>query len=79
MTLFTPTLSFFQETRSDSLGAYTFANVPNGTYQLACAALRLEYVEQVVQVAGRDVGDRIGGCCFALAGDWFTRLGTKLA
>jgi len=40
MTLFTPSLSFFRETRSNSLGAYTFGNVPNGTYQLGCAALR---------------------------------------
>ncbi len=55
MTLFTPSLSFFRETRSNSLGAYTFGNVPNGTYQLGCAALRFEYVEQVVQVVGGDL------------------------
>lgn len=55
MTLFTPSLSFFRETRSSSMGAYTFGNVPNGTYQLGCAALRFEYVEQVVQVVGGDL------------------------
>lgn len=55
MTLFTPSLSFFSETRSNSLGAYTFGDVPNGTYQLGCAALRFEYVEQVVQVVGGDL------------------------
>ncbi len=55
MTLFTPSLSFFRETRSNTLGSYTFGNVPNGTYQLGCAALRCEYVEQVVQVVGGDL------------------------
>ncbi|GFO81990.1 MAG: hypothetical protein A49_16170 [Methyloceanibacter sp.] len=55
MTLFTPSLSFFRETRSNTLGAYTFGNVPNGTYQVGCAALRFEYIEQVVQVVGGDL------------------------
>jgi len=34
VTLFTPNLKFFREVRSGADGAFAFANVPSGTYQL---------------------------------------------
>ncbi|MGH8596964.1 MAG: carboxypeptidase regulatory-like domain-containing protein, partial [Gammaproteobacteria bacterium] len=52
MTLFTPSLSFFKESRSDGQGFYRFDNLPAGSYQLGCAALRFEYVEITVGIGG---------------------------
>src|SRR5262249_43001661 len=37
LTLFTPDVSFFRETRSDIQGEYQFTSVPNGTYRLGVA------------------------------------------
>lgn len=50
MTLFTPGLSFFRETRSGPAGDYTFANVLAGTYRLGCAAVGRQYAEPGVTV-----------------------------
>ncbi|MHC4236452.1 MAG: carboxypeptidase-like regulatory domain-containing protein, partial [Planctomycetota bacterium] len=52
MTLFDPSLTFFEEARTDVTGAYSLDSVPPGTYQLGCAALRFEYVEETVSVGG---------------------------
>ncbi len=51
ITLFTPTLSVFAETRSDPSGTYTFTGVPAGTYQLGCAAMGQEYAEASITLA----------------------------
>src|SRR5262245_51362345 len=51
VTLFTPNLSFFRETRSNSSGSYAIANVPAGSYRLGVAARGLEYVEQQAVLA----------------------------
>ncbi|MCH8147978.1 MAG: carboxypeptidase regulatory-like domain-containing protein [Planctomycetes bacterium] len=45
VTLFTPSMTFFAETRSDAAGAYSIEGVPAGTYQLGCAALGFDYLE----------------------------------
>lgn len=55
ITIFNPTLSFFAEARSDSAGAYSIANVPVGPYQIGCAALRFEYVEQALSVGAANI------------------------
>ena len=51
LTLFTPDLAFFQETRSTSSGQYTFAAVPPGPYQLGASAPGREYQEISVSVS----------------------------
>src|SRR6516165_6935898 len=48
LTLFTPDVSFFRETRSDIRGEYQFTSVPNGTYRLGVAGRGYEYVETEV-------------------------------
>lgn len=50
MTLFTPSLSFFAEARSDASGSYSIPGVPEGTYLLGCAKMRRDYVQQSVVV-----------------------------
>jgi hypothetical protein len=50
VTLFTPSLSQFWETRTDAQGAYDFSAVPIGIYQLGACALGLEYLESTVVV-----------------------------
>ena len=50
VTIFDPSLSYFGETRTDSLGAYSILNVPSGSYRIGCAALGREYVEQAITV-----------------------------
>ena len=50
LTLFTPSMTFFAETRSDALGAYSIEAVPTGTYQLGCEALRFDYVEASISL-----------------------------
>ncbi|HEY3245211.1 MAG TPA: hypothetical protein VGM03_17860, partial [Phycisphaerae bacterium] len=58
VTLFTPTLLQFWETRTDDQGAYVFSAVPSGTYQLGACALDLQYLElQVVVPAAGLVHD----------------------
>ncbi|MEE8142996.1 MAG: galactose oxidase-like domain-containing protein, partial [Planctomycetota bacterium] len=51
VTLFTPSLSFFQETRSDAAGHWQLEKVPEGTYQLGIAARDYQYHEETVLVA----------------------------
>lgn len=51
ITLFTPPLDFFQETRSDSSGQWTLLNIPPGTYQLGVSARDFEYAEVSVSVS----------------------------
>jgi len=50
ITLFTPALSSFLETRSDSSGAWAWPAVPRGSYRLGVAASGLAYVEETVTV-----------------------------
>ncbi|MCZ6766060.1 MAG: DUF1929 domain-containing protein [bacterium] len=50
LTLFTPALTFFAETRTDGTGAYSIDGVPAGTFQLGCAALGFDYVEETVSL-----------------------------
>ncbi len=45
VTLFTPSLSFFAEARSDAAGVYSIDGVPAGVYQLGCAAVGFDYIE----------------------------------
>ena len=52
MTLFTPNLSFFAETRTDGSGNYQFAGVADGSYQLGVAARGYQYQEVAITVAG---------------------------
>ena len=75
VTIFDPSLSYFGETRTDSLGSYSLLNVPSGTYQIGCAALGREYVEQAITVASgtlqRDflVGPETQPGAWAIIGD----------
>lgn len=50
VTLFTPDLSRFFETRSAANGTYAFSGLPAGSYQLGVALLGSEYVERTVTV-----------------------------
>lgn len=50
VTIFDASLTLFKETRTDAAGAYSLANVPSGTFQIGCAALRFEYVQQSVTI-----------------------------
>jgi hypothetical protein len=50
VTLFTPTLSYFREIRSDVSGVYSISDVPAGTYQLGAAKRDFAYVEVGVTV-----------------------------
>lgn len=50
ITLFTPSLTFFAETRSDASGSYSIEGFPEGMYQLGCAHLRFEYIEETVTI-----------------------------
>lgn len=45
ITLFRPDLSFFQETRSDAAGAWSFSGVPYGALRLGVAAAGYDYQE----------------------------------
>src|SRR5262249_17829513 len=60
VTLFTPDFAFFQETRSDATGAYSFSGVPPSSYRLGVAARGWKYEEVTVvaELAGtrQDVG-----------------------
>ncbi len=50
VTIFDTSLALFKEARTDGTGAYSLTNVPSGTFQIGCAALRFEYIEQSVTV-----------------------------
>ena len=52
VTLFTPELQFFKETRSDTSGSYVFGRIGLGTYRLGVAAIGREYQETSVSVTG---------------------------
>lgn len=51
VTLFNSNLTFFREVRADAQGAYAFAGVPIGSYQLGVAARDREYEETTVSLA----------------------------
>lgn len=51
VTLFTSSLSYFREVRSDASGAYALAGVPAGTYRLGAAKRDLAYVEVGVTIS----------------------------
>ncbi len=55
VTIFNGTLSFFAEARSDASGNYSITNVPSGTYQIGCAALRFAYIEQSLTVGAANL------------------------
>src|SRR5260370_20422021 len=48
VTLFTPDLASFRETRSDGTGTYTFPGASPGSYQLGAAARGWKYEEVTV-------------------------------
>ena len=50
VTIFDVSLAMFKEARTDGAGIYSIPNVPSGNYQIGCAALRFEYVQQSVTV-----------------------------
>lgn len=50
VTLFTPELQFFRETRSDTDGSYVFGRIGLGTYRLGVAAIGREYQETSISV-----------------------------
>ncbi|HET9234386.1 MAG TPA: galactose oxidase-like domain-containing protein [Candidatus Eisenbacteria bacterium] len=51
ITLFTPDLAVFLETRSRGSGDYDLNSVPAGSYRLGCAARGFDYVENEVVIA----------------------------
>lgn len=55
VTVFDVSLAFFKEARTDVAGIYSIPNVPSGTYQIGCAALRFEYVQQPITVAAANL------------------------
>lgn len=50
ITIFEPGLSFFDETRTDTLGQFIFNDVPEGVFRIGASAFNLEYVETSIQV-----------------------------
>ncbi len=55
VTLATPNLSFFRETRSDASGGFAFTAVPSGDYLLAASAVGYEYRETPLSVSAADL------------------------
>lgn len=55
VTLFTPDLQFFRETRSDANGAFRFENIPDGAYQIGASAAGRGYSESTLPVSGMSV------------------------
>lgn len=52
MTVLTPSLSYFREARTNTLGKYAIKGVPPGTYRLGVAAIGYAYQEIEIQVSG---------------------------
>ena len=57
VTLFTPSLEFFREDRTDAAGHWQLEDIPPGNYQLGVAARDLEYVERPVEVTPEDLDE----------------------
>ena len=55
VTIFDASLAMFREARTDGAGVYSISNVPSGNYQIGCAALRFEYVQQSVTVGAENL------------------------
>ena len=55
VTLFRPDLRFFREVRTGADGRYAIEAVPEGSYQLGAAALRLASSESPISVSGAAV------------------------
>ena len=55
VTVATPDVSFFRETRTNGVGQYTFPGVPPGLYTLGASGLGFEYEETVVTVGTMDL------------------------
>jgi len=70
VTLFTPNLRFFREVRSNADGAFEFANVPSGTYQIGASAAGREYREATLVVSGAVVTRSISLGAETEAGRW---------
>ena len=70
MTLFTSSLSYFQEVRSDAAGSYRFMDVPDGTYRLGVAARGYEYQEVAATVSGGNVAQAFVLSQETQAGRW---------
>src|SRR5262249_17210894 len=50
VTLFTPDLGFFRETRSDNQGSYSLSDIPPDSYRLGVAARGWKYEEATVDL-----------------------------
>lgn len=50
ITIFTPTLSAFHETRTNSSGNFSFTDVPDGSYRIGATARNFDYVENDLTV-----------------------------
>ena len=50
ITIFTPSLSFFAEARTDASGAFSIGGIPDGPYEVGCAAMRHDYVQDTVAI-----------------------------
>ena len=55
VTVATPDVTFFRDTRTDGVGQYAIPGVPPGLYTLAASALGFEYEETAVTVGTLDV------------------------
>ena len=51
VTMFNATQTFFQEERTNTMGAYLFSNIPSGTYFLGVEKISKEYTEQPITVS----------------------------
>ncbi len=70
VTLFRPDLRFFREVRTGADGRYLITAVPEGSYQLGAAALRLAYNESTVSVSGAAVTRDLALALETHAGRW---------
>jgi hypothetical protein len=53
ITLFTPNLSFFAETRTSASGAYSIPQIPDGAYRLGVASPGRAYQEIGISISGQ--------------------------